>query len=109
MYFSRKHIYEEYYDCIICPEYQVLDYKTTNRDGYREYKNNPEICKNCPTRHLFTESKKCVKTVTKHILSDYIEIAEKIRQIPKYADLYKLRKENLERVFADAKETFAMR
>ena len=104
-----KYVYDEYYDCIICPEYQVLDYRTTNRDGYREYKSNPEMCKNCPTRHLCTESKECIKTVTKHIWSDYIELAEDIRQTPKYADLYKLRKEKIERVFADAKEKHAMR
>lgn len=104
-----KYVYDEYYDCIICPEYQVLDYRTTNRDGYREYKSNPEICKNCPTRHLCTEAKDCVKTVTKHIWSEYIELAEDIRHTPKYADLYKLRKEKIERVFADAKEKHAMR
>ena len=104
-----KYVYDEYYDCVICPEYQVLDYRTTNRDGYREYKSNPEICSNCPTRHLCTESKDCIKTVTKHIWWDYIELAEDIRQTPEYADLYKLRKEKIERVFADAKEKHAMR
>ncbi|MDY3303540.1 MAG: transposase, partial [Clostridia bacterium] len=56
-----------------------------------------------------TESKDCVKTVTKHIWSDYIELAEDIRHTPKYAELYKLRKEKIERVFADAKEKHAMR
>ena len=45
-----KYIYDEFYDCVICPEYQVLTYSTTNRDGYREYKSNPELCANCPTR-----------------------------------------------------------
>ena len=87
----------------------MLDYRTTNRDGYREYKSNPEICKKCPTRHLCTESKDCIKTVTRHIWSDYIELAEDIRYTPEYADLYKLRKEKIERVFADAKEKHAMR
>ena len=58
---------------------------------------------------ICTESKDCVKTVTKHIWSDYIELAEDIRHTPKYADLYKLRKEKIERVFADAKEKHAMR
>ena len=104
-----KYVYDEYYDCIICPEYQTLNYRTTNRDGYREYKSNPEICRNCPTRHLCTESKECEKTVTKHIWSDYIELAEDIRHTEKYANLYKLRKEKIERVFADAKEKHAMR
>ena len=37
------------------------------------------------------------------------ELAEDIRHTPEYADLYKLRKEKIERVFADAKEKHAMR
>ncbi len=104
-----KYVYDEYYDCIICPEYQALNYSTTNRDGYREYKSNPEICKNCPTRHLCTHSKDCVKTVTRHIWKDYEELADDARYTPQYADLYKKRKETIERVFADAKEKHAMR
>lgn len=104
-----KYVYDEYYDCIICPEYQILKYSTTNRDGYREYKSNPNICKNCPTRELCTKSKTCQKTVTRHIWQDYIERAEDIRHTPKYKELYKERKEKIERVFADAKEKHAMR
>ena len=104
-----KYVYDECYDCIICPEYQVLKYSTTNRDGYREYKSNPEICKNCPSRELCTQSKDCVKVVTRHIWKDYEELADDARYTPKYQDLYKLRKEKIERVFADAKEKHAMR
>ena len=104
-----KYVYDTYYDCIICPEYSVLKYSTTNRDGYREYKSNPEICKNCPTRELCTHSKDCVKTVTRHIWADYIEKAEDIRHTPKYKEIYDKRKETIERVFADAKEKHAMR
>ena len=33
-----EYVYDEYYDCYICPENQILRYSTTNRDGYREYK-----------------------------------------------------------------------
>ena len=58
-----KYVYDEYYDCVICPEYQLLAYRTTNRDGYREYCSNPKICAQCPTRHMCTRSKNCVKTV----------------------------------------------
>lgn len=50
-----------------------------------------------------------INLLTKHIWSDYIELAEDIRQTPEYADLYKLRKDKIERVFADAKEKHAMR
>ena len=104
-----KYVYDEYYDCIICPEYQILKYSTTNRDGYREYKSNPMICKNCPTREKCTKSKSCQKTVTRHIWNEYIELAENARHTPKYKELYKERKEKIERVFADAKEKHAMR
>lgn len=40
--FFRKHeyIYNEYYDCYICPADQILKYATTNRDGYGEYKSD---------------------------------------------------------------------
>ncbi|MDQ9825195.1 transposase, partial [Acinetobacter sp. 163] len=49
------------------------------------------------------------KTITRHIWQHYIEMAEDIRHTPKYRELYKKRKETIERVFADAKEKHAMR
>ena len=82
---------------------------TTNRDGYREYKSDPKVCANCPSREKCTKSKSCVKTVTRHIWKDYEELAEDARYTPFYARMYKLRKETIERVFADAKEKHAMR
>ncbi len=104
-----KYVYDEYYDCVICPEYQVLKYSTTNRDGYREYKSDPRICANCPTRELCTHAKDQVKTVQRHIWKDYEELADDARYTPEYAALYARRKETIERVFADAKEKHAMR
>jgi len=104
-----KYIYDEYYDCVICPEYQVLHYVTTNRDGYREYRSDPKICASCPTRHLCTHSRDCIKTVQRHIWKGYEELADDARYTPKYRDLYARRKETIERVFADAKEKHAMR
>ena len=104
-----EYIYDEYFDCVICPQNQILDYSTTNRDGNREYKSKEYICKNCPTRNLCTENSKNVKTVTKHLWSDYLETVEDIRHTPEYKELYERRKETIERVFADAKEKHAMR
>ena len=99
----------QYYDCVICPEYQLLTYHTTNRDGYREYKSDPKICANCPTRHLCTHSKDCVKTVQRHIWKGCEELADNVRYTPEYGELYKRRKETVEWVFADAKEKPPMR
>lgn len=104
-----QYVYDEYYDCILCPEYQPLRYATTNREGYREYKSNPKICASCPTRELCTHSKDCVKTVQRHIWKDYEELADDARYTPEYQELYQKRKEKIERVFADAKEKHAMR
>ena len=104
-----KYVYDEYYDCVICPEYQVLTYRTTCRDGYREYRSDPKICASCPTRHLCTHAKDCVKTVRRHIWKDYEELADDARYTPEYAKLYRQRKETIERVFADAKVKHAMR
>ena len=104
-----KYVYDEYYDCIICPEYQILKYSTTNRDGYREYKSDPQVCENCPTRHLCTNSANFTKIVTRHIWKDYEELADDARYTPIYQRLYKARKETIERVFADVKEQHGMR
>ena len=104
-----KYVYDEYYDCILCPENQVLKYSTTNRDGYREYNSDPQVCASCPTRHLCTKSKNCTKVVTRHIWSDYVEMAEEARCTPICQKMYKARKETIERVFADAKEQHGIR
>ena len=104
-----KYVYDEFYNCVICPEYQPLKYSTTNRDGYREYKSDPNICAACPTKERCTHSRDCIKTVQRHIWKDYEELADDARYTPVYAQLYKCRKETIERVFADAKEKHAMR
>jgi hypothetical protein len=109
--FFRKYeyVYDEYYDCIICPNNEILKYSTTNRDGYREYKSNPKVCANCPHRAKCTESKNHQKVVTRHVWEDWIELADDFRYTPEGRASYGRRKETIERVFADAKEKHAMR
>ena len=109
--FFRKYeyVYDEYYDCILCPQNHVLEYSTTNRDGYREYKSDPKICMLCPVRSQCTESKNCQKVVTRHVWEDYIELVEDVRHTPEGKDIYSLRSQTIERIFADAKEKHFMR
>ena len=104
-----EYVYDQYYDCVVCPENHVLSYSTTNREGYKEFKSKGYICKECPSKNKCTKNNKCEKLVTKHIWSDYLEIVEDIRHTPEYKALYDRRKETIERVFADAKEKHAMR
>lgn len=104
-----EYVYDDYYDCILCPQNQVLNYATTNRDGYREYKSKSYVCKNCPVRECCTQSRQCTKTVMRHVWHDYIERAEDVRHSPLGKTTYALRSQTIERVFADAKEKHAMR
>ena len=104
-----QYVYDEYYDDVICPEYRALHYATTNRDGYREYRSRPYMCRNCPTRALCTGSAKCEKTLLRHVWQDFVEMAEDVRHRKPYKELYRQRKEKIERVFADAKEKHGMR
>ena len=103
------YVYDEYFDDVICPEYKALHYSTTNRDGYREYKSRSYLCEDCPTKTKCTQNAKCEKTVTRHIWQRFVEMAEDVRHTPMYRDIYKLRQQKIERVFADAKEKHGMR
>ena len=106
---TRDFVYDEYYDCYLCPNGQVLKYSTTNRDGYREYKSNRSICGNCPHLQKCTASKNHQKVLIRHIWQSYLDICEDIRLTPEGKDLYSHRKETIERCFGTAKEHHAMR
>ena len=109
--FFRKsdYVYDEYYDCYICPNDQVLTYETTNKDGYRIYRSDPEICRNCPFLKQCTASQDHVKRVSRHIWAHYLEEADHLRHTEENRQIYAQRKETIERVFADLKEKHGMR
>jgi len=104
-----EYAYDEYYDCYICPNNQVLKYRTTNREGYREYKSDPQICKSCPYLSTCTNSRDCTKYISRHIWANYMEEAEHLRHTDLNREIYARRKETIERVFADMKEKHGMR
>ena len=104
-----EYVYDEYFDCYICPGNHVLRYSTTNRDGYKEYKSSKYICAKCPYLSQCTESKEHIKVVTRHIWEEYMEECEDIRHTLGMKELYKLRKETIERLFGTAKENHGFR
>lgn len=104
-----EYVYDEYYNCVICPHNQVLKYSTTNKDGYREFKSDPEVCQTCPDLKKCTHSSNNQKVVVKHIWEKYIDQAEDFRHSQAGCESYSLRGQTIERVFADAKEKHAMR
>ena len=104
-----EYVYDEYNDCYICPNDQILKYSTTNRDGYKEYKSCGHICEKCEFLGQCTASKNHVKVVTRHVWEEYMEACEDIRQTLGMKELYSHRKETIERIFGTAKENHGFR
>ena len=91
------------------PQNQVLSYRTTTQEGYREYKSNPKVCFACPLLSVCTQSKNFQKVVTRHVWKDALEFCEEIRHQREMKELYKKRKETIERLFGTAKEYHNLR
>ena len=104
-----EYVYDEHYDCYICPNNEVLNYYTTNKKGYKLYKSNPDKCKECPFRNQCTKSKNYQKIITRHIWEEYKEQANENRYTQLWKENYPLRKETIERIFGDCKEQHGLR
>lgn len=97
-------VYDEYYDCYICPCDQILKYRTTTRDGYREYASEAKVCRDCALRGQCTQSANMIKVVTRHIWQNHKEEINEHRYEEHGKAIYARRKETVERSFADGKE-----
>jgi transposase len=104
-----KFTYDNDRDLYICPNNQELVYKTTTREGYREYKSDAKKCANCPLITQCTRSKNKVKVVTRHVWEEHKEKIRLNRLSKSGKMLYKFRKEKIERSFADSKELHGLR
>ena len=105
----KEFIYDDYYDDYLCPENQILTYRTTNREGYREYKSDPVICSQCSLLSVCTQSQTHQKLITRHIWKDALEQCEDIRHHRGMKERYQQRKETIERLFGTAKEYHNLR
>jgi transposase len=96
-------------DIYVCPNQQELTYRTTTREGYREYKSDPNACAKCPLLTECTRSKNHQKVVTRHVWEEFKEKVRDNRLSVSGKMLYKFRKEKVERSFADSKELHGLR
>lgn len=103
-FYKREYVYNAERDGYVCPNGEFLTYRTTNRMGYREYASQAIQCVGCPSKAQCTQSRSGVKQVTRHVWQDYKERVDANRLTDKGKELYKRRKETVERSFADAKE-----
>ncbi len=88
-------IYDEHFDCYLCPKNYVLKYRATTREGYREYVSDPMKC---------TQSVNQVKVVTRHVWQNYKDRVNEHRYYDWGKRIYKRRQETVERSFADSKQ-----
>ncbi len=102
-------LYDPERDRFLCPEGHELRHTTTSKDGKRIYRSTPKVCRDCPQRKACGANEKGQRILTTHIWQEYLDIAEQLRKTEKGKKLYAMRKESIERVFADAKEKHAMR
>lgn len=103
-FYKRQYTYHHQGDYYECPEGQKLSYSTTDRIGYKHYKSDPKVCTNCPVKSQCTQSANSQKTVTRHVWEESKERINKHRLSAVGKQIYKRRKETVERSFADAKE-----
>ena len=96
-------------DCYICPETgAILEYTgRIDRNGYKYY-SSKENCDNCPQKKGCC-NKNEYRTITRHIYEELNEEMRERRLSDKGKELYKLRKEKIERSFADSKNNHAYR
>nr|WP_237737344.1 IS1182 family transposase [Clostridium carboxidivorans] len=96
-------------DVYYCPDLRALEYRTTNRDGYREYVCKIEYCSQCNKKENCLSDKSKRKVVYRHVWEDYKDEVIKFTKTDKGKWLYKRRKETIERSFADSKNLHGLR
>lgn len=106
---KSEFVYDQANDCYHCPGLSVLRYRTTSRQGYRQYKSNKKHCKACHLRPRCTTSANRTKLITRHVWQDSVERADANRLSERGKQIYKRRKETVERSFADAKQLHGYR
>jgi len=106
---KRYFTYNPESDCYICPEQQILKYRTTNRTGYREYISDPRICKACSRLQECTKSRNHTKLISRHLWEDSSEQIKENRKSERGEHIKRRRSETIERSFADAKQLHSYR
>ena len=72
--------YDEKNDRLICPQGQVLRHTTTNKEGKRQYRSTPKVCRDCPCRKACGANANGQKVIYRHIWQEAIDLAEQLRK-----------------------------
>ena len=108
-YGKYKFKYIPDWDAYICPERDYLEYVTTDRNGYREYKCKNDRCANCPRREECLSEKQKTKSLRRHVWEDYRDEVYVFTHTDEGKKIYSKQKEKIERSFAESKELHGLR
>lgn len=108
-YGKYKFKYIPDWDMYICPERNYLEYVTTNRNGYREYKCKNTRCASCARRYECLSEKQATKSLRRHVWEDYKDEVYIFSHTEEGKEIYAKRKERIERSFAESKELHGLR
>ena len=101
--------YDPIRDEYICPEKQRLTWKTTTREGYRQYCCDARTCKGCARRTECFGASMSRKVVERHVWQEGLERVDAFTKTHRGKRIYGWRKETIERSFAEAKENHGLR
>ena len=91
-YGKYKFTYIPDWDVYICPERNYLEYVTTDRNGYREYKCKNGRCATCPRRDECLTAKQSTKSLRRHIWEGYKDEAYLFTHTDEGKEIYARRK-----------------
>lgn len=107
--FDKKNF--DYYiesDSYLCVNKKNLEPWNITKDGYIEYKIHKDECENCKYKGECIKNY-AFKTIRRHLYQDCLEKAKAYRLSDEGKEIYKLRKETIERIFAEGKEKHSLR
>lgn len=102
-YGKYKYRYDRENDCYVCPLGVVLKYRTTTKNGVRQYTSAGNGCESCPNLSMCTKSQNHLKIIERHIWEDDKEKCIENWKSDEGREIYSHRKETVERTFADGK------
>lgn len=108
-YTKFKFQYVKENDIYVCPDLRPMHYKTTTRQGYKEYVSKDKDCINCKHKDKCLTSKSSFRTIRRHVWEEHKEKVQTFLKTDKGKSIYKRRKETIERSFADSKELHGLR
>ena len=101
--------YDPFFDAYICPEHQHLYWKTTTREGYRQYFCDAKTCAACPRRAECFGKSMTRRMVDRHVWQDALDDVIAFTKSGIGSRIYAWRKQTIERSFAEAKVNHGLR